>query len=281
MNGAGQRGEQPGRPAAGWEYRRRASHHHAPGRAARMALLAPRPVIHLGWLNERAGATRRLQPAALSSVRRSRSHAPIPDAAMGAADSAALAQAHVSVSRVRPSIVARTVAGAASACRMSTYLVLRRCRVCEGGSIRGRPPPSGGTCSGELYDSSTSWYIPFEDAYGIASTDPAYRVPPITSPIESPHCCGIQNSQQEKRSHAASLLPRYDPGPHVRHTATRALERPAHATSAICSASARCAMTSRSPRSASCGRTISAGRCDWRSTATCSGRRCSARRMTC
>ena len=33
---------------------------------------------------------------------------------MGAADLAALAQAHVSVSRVRPSIVARTVAGAAS-----------------------------------------------------------------------------------------------------------------------------------------------------------------------
>ena len=161
-----------------------------------MALLAPRPVIHLGWLNERAGAPRRLQPAALSSVRRSRSHAPIPDAAMGAADSAALAQAHVSVPRVRPSIVARTVAGAASACRMSAYFVLRRCRVCEGGSIRGRPPPSGGTCSGELYDSSTSWYIPFEDAYGIASTDPAYRVPPITSPIESPHCCGIQNSRK-------------------------------------------------------------------------------------
>ena len=83
-------------------------------KGSRTALLAPRPVIHLGWLHERAGATRRLQRAALSSVRRSRLHAPIPDAAMGAADLAALAQAHVSVSRVRPSIVARTVAGAAS-----------------------------------------------------------------------------------------------------------------------------------------------------------------------
>ena len=83
-------------------------------KGGRTALLAPRPVIHLGWLHERAGATRRLQRAALSSVRRSRLHAPIPDAAMGAADLAALAQAHVSVSRVRPPIVARTVAGAAS-----------------------------------------------------------------------------------------------------------------------------------------------------------------------
>ena len=44
---------------------------------------------------------------------------------MGAADSAALAQAHVSVSRVRPSLVARTVAGAASACRMSAFFVLQ------------------------------------------------------------------------------------------------------------------------------------------------------------
>ena len=64
-----------------------------------------------------AGATRRQLPAPLSPVRRSRLHAPIPHAAVGTADSAALAQALVSVSRVRTSIVARTVARAASVCR--------------------------------------------------------------------------------------------------------------------------------------------------------------------
>jgi hypothetical protein len=93
-----------------------------------------------------AGATWRQPPAALSPVRRSRLHAPIPHAAVGAADSAALAQAHVSVSRVRPSIVARTVARAASACRSPVTAdcgSLPSARSCGRLTARGRPPSGG------------------------------------------------------------------------------------------------------------------------------------------